>query len=107
MEQPEELKQVITLLETTEARAALVEDYPELAPFVHDPLLMACQGGYWKVVKYMIESAPPDTDVKRFDEVLRICRSKQKRWYAEQCVEWINARSDMKVNGEDGLVVER
>ncbi len=107
MREPEELEHVVSLLSTPAARAALVKDYPELAPFVHDPLLVACYCRHINVMAYMMRTAPPD--VQRFNEALRICRHETLdrilvSYAEEKCIQSINARPDMQVHS-DGVVV--
>ncbi len=92
MREPDELKQVISYLSTPTARASLVKYLPQLAPFVHDPLLIACYCEHWVVLNYILRTAPPD--VQRFNEVVRAWGNAWRR----------NARLDMQVNG-DGVVV--
>ncbi|KAF8882484.1 hypothetical protein CPB85DRAFT_406069 [Mucidula mucida] len=100
MREPKALTQVIRLLSTPTAQASLVIAKPELAPFVHDPLLIACQRLYWYVMEYMILTVPPD--VQRFNEALRVSQS--VGWYADDCIERINSRPDMRVNSHGQVV---
>ncbi len=69
----EEFKQVISILSAPAVIALLVEHYPGLVPFVHDPLLIACYCQYWNVMEYMIKTEPGD--VQRFRESMRACRN--------------------------------
>ncbi len=104
MFEPEELETVIFLLSTPAARAALVQDDPEIAPFVHDPLLIACYYRQLCMKQYMIRTIPPD--VQRFNEALRVARSHGSAWDLKYFIEWIDARPDLRVNS-DGVVVLR
>ncbi len=92
-------EEVISLLSTPAARASLVNNFPGLAPFAHDPLLIACYCNYTTIMEYMIQTASPD--VQRFNEALRVCA---KSWQRNICECCINARLDMQVNS-DGVVV--
>ncbi len=53
-------------------------------------------------MEYMIRTVPPDA--QRFNEVLRVCRNSGWSHRVDKCIEWINARSDMRVRS-DGVAV--
>ncbi len=93
MSRPEELNQVVSLLSSPTAIASLLAYYDGIAPFVHDPLLIACYSAYRNVIQYIIQTAPPD--VQRFNEALRV---------STLCREFINERPDIRANS-DGVVV--